>query len=182
MENKESIEQILDKMENSNIKKQTVSPITALLILASGVMFFFINYFIEFEPKSIFPPMLILISFGLTLWGILGFIFRKKIYVESNSKQRLQVNELHFDVKERDKLVRIMETKNYEELPLLENSTHDGLKLRYMTTKDATLCFSQVIAYIPYEFVRITTVQQHLADDAKKISQHLSSTISKKAN
>lgn len=167
MENKESIEQALDKMNINIIRKQKVSPLQSLLIFTLGIVFLLLSSFIEFDSQSIFPPMLILLSFALTLWGLLGFIFRKKVYINSMNNQKLVVSETLFDVKERDKLVRIMATKNYGELKNLMISTHDGLKLRYFTTKDGMLCFSQVIAYVPYEFVRITDVQTHSGDDAQ---------------
>jgi len=95
-------------------------------------------------------------------------LFRKKYYFNSQTKQNLKTLEVLVDAKERDKLVEIMNSRNYNELKNLKISNQDSLKLRYMTTKDGSLCFSQVIAYVPYEFVRITTVQMHTDEGAKE--------------
>jgi len=173
MENKESIEQALDKMNINIIKKQKVSPLQSVSIFTSGIVLLIVNSMMNFDSQSIFPPMLILLSFALTLWGLLSFIFRKKIYVNNMDNQKLVAKEALFDVKEREKLVRIMATQNYPELKNLIISNHDGLKLRYFATKDASLCFSQVIAYVPYEFVRITDVQTHAGDDAQNLIKSL---------
>lgn len=168
MENIESIEQVLDKMDVATIKKQIKSPVESILIIIAGFAFFQINYFFNFDSGSVFPPMFLILAFGLFIWGILSLLFRKKYYFNSQTKQKLKTLEVLVDAKERDKLVEIMNSRNYNELKNLKISNQDSLKLRYMTTKDGSLCFSQVIAYVPYEFVRITTVQMHTDEGAKE--------------
>ncbi|MDD3322594.1 MAG: hypothetical protein PHS59_14240 [Paludibacter sp.] len=173
MENLESIEQVLDKMDISTIKKQVKSPVESILILIAGFAFLQLNFLLKFDSKSVFPPMFFMIAFGLFIWGILSFLFRKKYYFNTQTKQKLKTEEVLIDVKERDKLVRIMNSRNYEELKSLKQSNHDGLKLRYMTSKDGSICFSQVISFVSLEFVNITTVQIHKDDDAKNFLEYI---------
>lgn len=169
MENHESIEQILDRMDLNTVKKQMKSPLFGILILLLGVLSIILNSIYHFDPRGFISPMLVMTSFSLSIWGVLAIIFRKKYYVSTISNQKLKVNELYFDTKEKDKLVRIMDTNDYSELQQLRKSTNDGLKLRYMATKDGQVCYSQVIAFIPNEFVRVTNVKQHYDNDSKKL-------------
>ena len=174
MENLESIEQVLDRMDISTIKKQQKSPIESIVILVVGLIFLQLNYFFKFDAKSFFPPMFFMFAFGFFIWGILSLLFRKKYYINSQSKQKLKKVELLVDVKERDKLVRIMTSRNYDELKNLKLSAHDGLKLRYLASKDGSLCFSQVISFVSLEFVNISTVQMHKDEDARSFLNNIS--------
>lgn len=167
MENNESLEQYLDKADKNAVTKQTKSPVKGIAILMFGVCAFAINYFFSFDSRGVISPLLIMISFSLTIWGIFAVTFRKKYYVNTSNKQKFEMKEVLFDSKEKDKLVRILSTNNYEELATLNGSNHDGLKLKYYATLDENTCFVQVISYINYEFVRITEVKQLRNEDAK---------------
>jgi len=68
MENIESIEQVLDKMDVATIKKQIKSPVESILIIIAGFAFFQINYFFNFDSGSVFPPMFLILAFGLFIW------------------------------------------------------------------------------------------------------------------
>lgn len=167
MENLESIEQVLDKMDISTIKKQRKSPAEPILILIAGFAFLQLNYLFKFDSMSVFPPMFFMIAFSLFIWGLLSLIFRKKYYLVTETKQKLRSGEILIDLKERDKLLKIMNGRHYDDIKTLKRSTHDGLKLRYMTSKDGSICFSQVVSFISLEFVNISTVQMHKGNDAK---------------
>lgn len=178
MENYESLEQYFDKADKNTIRKQIKSPLMGIGILLLGVCFFSINYYLEFDPRGFISPLLVMISFSLTLWGITAIIFRKKKYVSAVNNQKLRKNEVLFDTKEKDKLIKILSTNNYHELETLNGSTHDGLKLTYYTTADESVCYTQVISYISYECVRITEVKKLLNEDAKNLIKSVKQRLS----
>ena len=111
--------------------------------------------------------MLITLGSGCIIWGVFAFFFQKSHYFSTESHQQLKNREVYFQVSEREKLVRIMESGKLIELRSLKPSISDGLKLRVMATSDYQVCLSQVVAYETHEHVNITEVQKHSLDDAR---------------
>jgi len=161
MEQIKSIEHILDNMDKNIVYKAKKSPLRIFLLFIAGIAFFVVNSVFEWKTNSIFPPLLIVLGSSSVLTGIFQLAFRKGHYVFAENNQRLKSSEICFQVNERDKLVRLIESGNLNGIKELKTSVSDGLKLRLMATRDGKMGLSQVIAYSSNEYLNITTVQSH---------------------
>jgi hypothetical protein len=173
MNNNISIEQFLESKDNSIISRTKKSPLKAIILIFSGLFILVLNSQLHFESQSFMFLFLMMIAFSLSIWGIMEGIFRKYYFILTDNKKKLKTSEYYFENKDRDKLISIMNTKNFSELKLLKPSNHDGLKLKLMKTEDARICFTQVIAYVPYEFVNATAVYELVGNEAQLLVESL---------
>lgn len=166
MEKNESIDHVLKNMDKSIVYKAKKSPLRIFLLLAIGIISFIVHSIFVWKTNSIFPPLLMLLGFTAIVTAIFILSFQKGYYISAVNHQKLKRLELYFHVSERDKLVRLIETRNLKELKDLKPSMSDGLRLEVMTTLDGQICLSQVIAYLSNEYTNITAVQLHTIDEA----------------
>lgn len=162
----QSIEQFLDQTDSNILRKVKKSPLQGALLIAIGFLFLLLNLKADWQSAQFVSPSLITLSAIFILWGGMTLIFSKRYYVTADTRQKIKTYELYFDGKERDKLVRIMKNGTLEELKTLHTSTHDGLKLKIMTTKDSMLCYSQIVTFVPYEYVNVTEVKLNTPAEA----------------
>jgi hypothetical protein len=167
MEKNKSIVHALESIDNSIVYKTKSSIVLPSLLIIIGLVFFIIYSSFEWNVSDILPQFLFVIGAVSFTIGVLKFFFRKSSFISGSNHQRLKKYEVSFDTSERDRLIRIIESGNLKELQYLKSSIGNSLKLAVMLTNDGHLCFSQVIAYIPYEYVDLTPVRQHSEADAQ---------------
>lgn len=173
MSTKPSIEETIETQYNQAIAKQKGSRLPGIAVIIAGIGLLIINYLFKIQTPGFVEPLLLLSGSGGIVTGVFLFVFSKKAYVCTENNQKLKTYEVYFDGKERDKLVRIMETGRFNELKSVNTCIHDGLKLRVMKTKDSNVCFSQVVTYIPYEYVNVTLPYKHNPTDAAVLAESL---------
>ncbi|HET7733768.1 MAG TPA: hypothetical protein VFK73_08005 [Paludibacter sp.] len=161
METNQSIEQVLEAMDN-NIVYKTKSPLAIpILLIIVGICFFSVNSFFQWSSSSIYPSLFLILGSISFVVGILKFFFRKTYYVSAENHQKLKVREIYFDVNESDKLLRLMTNGNYADINSLKRSVSSGLKLHIMSTNDGRICFSQIIAYVQLEYANVNAPVRH---------------------
>jgi hypothetical protein len=168
MENNKSIEQVLDSMENSEIYKSKPSTVSSILIFAAGIVLIAVNGIIP-GMNSMIPTLFILAGAGFLIWGIVYAFFRKTGYRLIRTKENITVRELYFDAKERNRLLGIINSGNVQDLEMLKKADIDALKLRVAATQDGNFCYSQVVAYVPYEFVNANEPYRHSPEEAQML-------------
>ena len=174
MENKKSIEQILDDSTNNIIYKKKQSIIFSIILIILGIIPFVLILSKNLsEDSGILTPLFFILGVGLLVWGIISIFFRKTYYVSAENNQKISFSEILFDIKERDKLIRLISEKNLQTIKELKASGHDALKLRVAMTNDGKVCYSQVVTYIPFEFVNANEVQTHSPQEAEIIKEIL---------
>lgn len=156
MEKNESIEQVFDNLDKNTVYKTRSSVLTGILLVLVGIAFLVIYSTNEFGAENISSQFLFVVGMVFFVLGIVKFFVRKSYYVSAQNHKKIQPFEIYFNLTEREKLVRLLESKNYAGLKQLTPSVIDGLKLRVMATKDGQICFAQAIAFISYEYVPVT--------------------------
>ena len=175
MDKNESIEQVLEGLDNNIVYKTRKSPLQAIVLILLGIGVFIANSLMVSKVSSAIPSLLIMLGSIFIISGILVFVFRKMYYVSADNHQKLHNHEVFFEYNDRDKLVRLIETGNLKEIKSFQPIGKDGLKLRVMSTEDKQICLFQLIAYIPYEYVNVTPAKQSTVEEAqilKEIIQH----------
>jgi len=160
MENNETIEQVFDNLDKNIIYKTKNSVLTGILLILMGIASLIIYSTNKFGSENISSQILFVLGMVFFVLGLIKFFVRKSYYVSSDNHKKIRSYEIYFNLTEREKLVRILENKNYSELKQLTPSVIDGLKLRVLATKDGQICFVQAIAFISYEYVLISPVQK----------------------
>jgi len=167
MEKNESIEQVLLNMDDRIIVKSKESFVKAILLLIAGTAFF-VFYFMSTWPSGSFVPSLFFVlAISLFIWGLAAIFLRKEFFKSVANSQRIKMYHFYFDQKECNALLRTMSGGNFAELKKLKRSTHDGLKLQIMRTKDGSFCYSQVIAYIPKNYEMMNPAQPHTLNEVE---------------
>lgn len=172
MDKNQTIEEVLNLSENK-VKKIKMSPITALLLISLGVIFIVTLSVLNEGMPGFMLPLLIMLASIFIIWGILSFVFRKTVYASIENGQVIKITDVCFNQKERDKLVRMVETSDFKNFGSLEKSAQDALKLRIASTASGNLCYVQVVVYIPYEFVNATEVKEITNQDAVIALKHI---------
>ena len=161
METNASMEQVLDNLDKNRVYKTKNSMLTGLILVSVGITSLIMYSRLELTSESLMAQFIFVAGAILFTIGIFKIFNRKNYYISANNHQKLKVFELYFNVSERDKLVRLLETGNLSGIKDLNSAVVDGLKLRVMATKDGLLCFSQAIGFVSYEYVNITPVMDH---------------------
>lgn len=171
MENFNTIEQVLDtKYANSIHKaKNSLLPGTTLLII--GTIMIVLPSMVELSAISFLPSLLLMLGIITGLTGIAMMAFRKTYYVSASNKQKLKSFDINFDVAEKEKLIQMVNTGKISNIHSLKRSESNGLRLKVMATADLSLCFSQVIAYVPFDDVPHSEAVQHSLQEANYLKE-----------
>jgi hypothetical protein len=160
METNESIEQVFDNLDKNIVYKTKNSVFIGILLVLTGIASLIFYATNEFETENISSQLLFVLGMILFVLGLIKFFNRKSYYVSAENHNKIQSFQIYFNLTEREKLVRILQSKNYSELNQLAPSITDSLKIRVMATKDGQICFVQAIAFISYEYVHVTSPQE----------------------
>ena len=169
MEKIESTEDVLLNMDKKIVYQTKNSLLSAVLLFVLAIVVFTVNAIFEWQPTSIYPHLFLMMGSISFIIGIIKAFFRKTFFVSAINHQRLFVHEIYFDVNEQDKLVRLINSKNIADIKTLKGAANSGLKLRFMSTNDSKLCFSQVLSYVPFEYQGVNNVIQHSQAEAQAL-------------
>jgi len=155
-----SIEQEFDDMDHAIIKKYIIFPIksTVLIILSIG--------FIELDtqlPPTLYnslTPFIAIVIMVFMFWGFISGIVDKTYYKYMITGSKINFRVVYYERREYDRLVRIIESHNFGNLSLLHKTKSDGIKLKIAYTEDKSLCYVQVLQYIPFQYAKKTEAKQ----------------------
>ena len=167
MEKNESIEQVLESLDKNIVYKKKDSVLLGIVLMLSGIVSMIIYSVLEWESNSLFAHILFIAGSVCLLVGVVKYFFRKSRYISAENQQKIMPSEIYFNVNERDKLVQFQETKRLSEIRQVKPSIVDGLKLRFLSTADGQICYSQVIAYSSNEYVNVTAARRQTAEEYK---------------
>ena len=108
MENIESIEQVLENLDNNIVYKKKDSVMRGIMFMLAGIVSLIIYTAIEWETNDLFAHILFVAGSVCLIVGIFGFFFRKSRYVSAVNQQKMKSFDIYFHVNERDKLVRLL--------------------------------------------------------------------------
>lgn len=166
MEKNESIEHVLENMDENIVYKTKSPAYKSLLLIVAGVISFAVYTSNEWKPTDAFPHFLFMAGSCSIICGVLLFFFRKSYFVAADNHQKIKNNEVYFHVNERNRLVKLIENGNLKELRELKTAVSEGLRLRIVATKDGQICLSQVVAYEINDRINVTAVRKHSIDEA----------------
>jgi hypothetical protein len=161
-----SIEEAFDRMEGRTVRKSKPSVALSVLLIAAGILLTVLNGQVAKSPGSVIPTLFILCGIIFLACGVSYAFFRKTKYKFTGDGKNISFSEMLFDIRERERLVRILDEGNMQELGKLKPATVDTLKLRIAATPDGSFCYTQVMTYVPYEFVNVNEARKHSREEA----------------
>lgn len=166
MENYTSIEQVLDKTENNLITKSNKSVFLFLILVISGIAMLIMSTRITAQPNSILPPLFITVGVALIIYGIIYYFTKKKTYKVVQSGKKIFFNEIMFNINDKNELLRILSDRDIKALDKMNKHDVNGLILRVASTKDGSVCYTQLLSYVPHQYVAISDVYKHTPEEA----------------
>lgn len=171
MEKNESIEQVLDNLDKKIVYKTKDSMLLGFLLSLAGIASYVIYSSFEWESDNVFAHILFVLGSILIILGMIKIFFRKGRYISADTHKKIRSFELYFNMKEQDKLIRLMDSGNLAEIRNLNPSNVSGLKLRILATSDGRLCFSQVVAFSTNEYINVTATRKHSPAEYQILSE-----------
>lgn len=169
METNQSIEQVLETTHSPLVYKKKKSILISVIYILLGISFLVMNSLIDITANSIMPSLFFMSGSIFLVLGILTIFFRKNLYFFVENNQELKSYPIYFDLTELNKLVRMIESGDINDLKTLKPSAVHALKLHVMITKDAGLCFTQVVLFKSNESDNITPVKQHNFPESQEL-------------
>lgn len=160
MEKHISIERTLEQTENNRIKKIKQSPLKGIILLVVALLIIFIYNVFFYNSDSILSPILILLFVLFLIWGGISTFIRKTLYLDEYSKSKLCFVDLFYDKHDREKLLEIIETGNYDAIKSVKKSRRDGILLRIAFSYDKSLCYVQVLTLLPFGYALKTMAKK----------------------
>ncbi len=160
MEKYISIERTIEQSENNRIKKIKQSPLKGIILLVVALIIIFIYNEFFYNSDSILSPFLILLFVLFLIWGGISTFIRKTLYLDEYSKSEICFVDFFYDKNDREKLVEIIETGNYNAIKSVRKSTHDGIMLRIAYSYDKSLCYVQVLTLLPFGYALKTMAKK----------------------
>lgn len=160
MEKHISIERTLEQTENNRIKKIKQSPLKGIILLVVALLIIFIYNEFFYNSDSILSPILILLFVLFLIWGGISTFIRKTLYLDEYSKSKLCFVDQFYDKHDREKLLEIIETGNYDAIKSVKKSRRDGILLRIAFSYDKSLCYVQVLTLLPFGYALKTMAKK----------------------
>ncbi len=168
-----SIEQFLSNLDSNKVYSTKSSIVSGLLLLIAGLFFIALPNFVSVSTYSFIPSLFLITGIILGLLGIVKMVFRKTYFVSASNKQKLKSFDINFDVSEKEKLIQLYKSGKIDTIHNLKRSTSNGLRITGLANDDLSMCFSQVIGYIPFEDVPFTEPLEHTRLEAEYLKKML---------
>lgn len=152
MKRNESIEQVLDDMDHTIIKKFTVFPKKSMILFALSIVTIALDRLLPNPLKSDLVPLVAVVVLALLTWSFLSGALLKTYYKDLISNQKVNFYQMYYDRTEFENMSRILEARDFYKINRLHKSRGDGIILKIACTDDKSLCFVQAIKYMPFQY------------------------------
>ena len=156
-----SIEEYLINVDR--VEKRKLFPLYGVIALVAGAGLMFLS-----ASKLLPEGMGTMIGYCIGLIALVYAavkIFRgESAYFDKETNGKLDFHEFYFEVKDADELLDYYKKRNFEKIKNLKKASYSGMLLRILGSSSANLYFSQVLKYVPYEYVAVKEVAVHTSD------------------
>ncbi len=174
MENYNTIEQVLENVNKSIVSKTKTSPISGIILLIIGLLLLILPNAVSLFTNSIISSSLLISGIISIVVGVFKTFYRKNYFVATSNNQRLKSFDLNFEVVEKENLIRLCNSGKIDQIHNLKRTVSNGLRLNFMTTSDLSICYSQVIGYVPFEDIPLTEPVKLSLNEAQYLKKLLS--------
>lgn len=175
MDNKfEYIDDVILKVDAGKVIKKRTSPIKPLgLLLVGAAILYFGATRINTADSDTFSSIIIMVGLGIMGWGAMAFIIKKERYVYQPTGKILKKHKVYVAPNQSSKLYQIVENNKYDDLQSLGHTSQSNLSLEVFCSEDEQYALVQVMEFIPYNDVPMTSVKVCEGTQAKQIAYFL---------
>lgn len=172
MKGNPTIEQTLDCMDQTIIKKVTTFPFKSTLLIVLGIAL--VGLDIELPPifKQNLTPIIAIAALIVLFWGFILGLAEKVYYKYLTTGKKIVFTEILFERRDYEKITEMIDKQNFTNFNSLHKTIYNGVKLKIAYSEDMSLGFVQVLKYTPYEYAEKSQAKQL---DKAKIEELLSS-------
>lgn len=177
MKRNESIEQLLDKMDHTIIKKFTEFPKRSVILLVLSIAAIELDRLLPNPLKNDLVPLVAVLVLTLLTWSFLLGALSKTYYKNLTTSQIINFCVMHYDRTEFESLKKIIDARDFYKLNKLHKSRGDGINLKIAYTDDKSLCFVQVLKYMPFQYAIRTEVKQLTDSETEELLNSLQQPV-----
>lgn len=167
MESKyQSIEEYLLSKDHSEIAQKRAPLWVGLAYILVGLVVIVLNAMAEYDSTSFVPHLLLVLSLAVVIFGLIKTFYRPAYFV-ANGKGKLSLKEVYFDVNDKERLVRYVETGNMAAIQHLKTTVNSGVKLKILAPKSEEICFVQVMQFVNFTYETMTEVKEFSAAESR---------------
>lgn len=160
MKGNATIEQTLDCMDHSIIKKVITFPLKSTLLIIISIALIELDTQLPPMLRENFTPIIAIVSLIIVFWGFILGLVDKVYYKYMLTGNKIEFKEILFERRDYEKLTTIVDSQNFTNLNSLHKTISNGVKLKIAYTEDMSLGFVQVLKYIPFEYAQKTQAKQ----------------------
>lgn len=165
--------EMIDKKVLSVAEGQVVlrkdKPVIPLALGTIGLLLAFaMTDGVDLLPNGMAKSSLFYVGVLLFVIGFFGICLRKSHYVYVSTNERMKRLAFDFDMKDLDKVMKMYEANDFDGLMKITRPYQAGVQLTAIVSPDASLCFTQLMKYVPYSFIPVTDVRKYKDDVSVK--------------
>jgi hypothetical protein len=176
MKRNESIEDILNDMDHTVIKKFTVFPKKSAILFVLSIAAIVLDKLLPSPLKNDLIPLVAILVLALLTWSFLLGALCKTYYKNQITNQKVIFFEMHFDRTEFESLVKIIASRDFYKLNKLHKSRGDGINLKIAYTADKSLCLVQGLKYMPFQYAIRTEVNRLSGNEIEELLNSIQQT------
>lgn len=155
---------ILSMVEGEIALKKESFAKPAIMVVLGVSLLFLSSRSVDLLPEGALKMVGCFSGLALCVGGmLLSFSRRSRLFhVASNRPLRRII--LDFDAKSLDRVVDLYERNDFHSLMEMSHASNAGVRMMVLGLPDGSLCFTQLMKFIPYTFEPVTEVRRHEND------------------
>lgn len=155
------------------VKRTCISGlIFSVVMVLSGVLLF-ISIFEMHEKSPTISMSLMVMGTALILWGVFRLFWKSKEMVYQPTGSVTKGQSLFFDLKHLPRLTNILENGQFGAESVVKSDMSGNVRLDAMLSQDHRFAAVQLLQFVPYSYVPVTSVRYFTDSEAAAVSAFL---------
>ncbi len=115
-------------------------------------------------------PSMLIGSVGIVILiiGITKLLSKKIVFVDKQSQEELKNSDIFFDTTELGNISRLYDQRDFGSIANLKKGNQSGIVLHVCGTENGKLYYTQLMKYVPYQYVPVFDAVKHT--DANEVN------------
>ena len=157
--------------KNEHIASKKALSATGIVTLIVAAVSFYAGSL--FGENSVLNMSLFILGIALGIFGFIKIFMGEKVFYHKETRTKLRFKRLTFSKNERNRLEKILQEKNFEQIgsiALGENKSSD-IRLDIYISTDKQYASAQIMEFIPFEYQAIGRAAEYEGHDAECLAE-----------
>lgn len=155
------------------VKRISVFSLICSVVLVAGGLGVFFSAFQLHDMTSSLSMLLMVTGTVALLWGIFRLFWKSKQLFYAPTGSITKENALYFDVKDKDKIVSLLEEETFPIAEHIKSVASGNLRLDVLCSQDSKFVAAQLYQFVPYTYDAVTKVHYFTGDKASALLTYL---------